>query len=52
MSSEFRIQNSEFGKLAFIALGSNLGDSANIIRRVMERLQEFSKTPLLKSSLW
>ena len=37
---------------AFIALGSNLGDSAAIVQLAMERLQEFSTRPLLKSSLW
>ncbi len=39
-------------ELVFIALGSNLGDSREIILRAMERLQEFSAHPLLKSSLW
>jgi len=38
--------------LAFIALGSNLGDSHKIILQAMARLQEFSDQPLLKSSLW
>jgi 2-amino-4-hydroxy-6-hydroxymethyldihydropteridine diphosphokinase len=38
--------------LAFVALGSNLGDSRQTIRRAMERLQEFSTQPVLKSSLW
>jgi 2-amino-4-hydroxy-6-hydroxymethyldihydropteridine diphosphokinase len=37
---------------AFIALGSNLGDSREIIQRAMDRLGEFSTGPLLKSSLW
>jgi 2-amino-4-hydroxy-6-hydroxymethyldihydropteridine diphosphokinase len=36
----------------FIALGSNTGDSPKIVREAMRRLQEFSMTPLLKSSLW
>ena len=48
MNSEFRIQNSEF---AFIALGSNLGNSREILVSAMARLQEFSTSPLLKSSL-
>ena len=39
-------------KTTFIALGSNIGDSENILRRAMERLTEFSTQPLLKSSLW
>src|SRR5437764_10822348 len=38
--------------LAFIALGSNLGDSREIILRAMERLQQMSDQPLLRSSLW
>ncbi|HYV28945.1 MAG TPA: 2-amino-4-hydroxy-6-hydroxymethyldihydropteridine diphosphokinase [Candidatus Eisenbacteria bacterium] len=46
------MQNEEFGLLAFIALGSNLGDSRGLIRRAMEELQKFSAQPLLKSSLW
>jgi 2-amino-4-hydroxy-6-hydroxymethyldihydropteridine diphosphokinase len=37
---------------AFIALGSNLGDSREVLRRAMERLQGLSDEPLLKSSLW
>lgn len=36
----------------FVALGSNMGDSENILRRAMERLAQFSTIPLLKSSLW
>jgi 2-amino-4-hydroxy-6-hydroxymethyldihydropteridine diphosphokinase len=41
--------NSEF---AFIALGSNLGDSRKIILDAMAQLQKFSDEPVLKSSLW
>ena len=52
MNSEFRIQNSEFQQLVFIALGSNLGDSRKIISDALARLQEFSAAPILKSSLW
>ena len=36
----------------FIALGSNIGDSLRIVRQAMERLQEFSASPLMRSSLW
>jgi 2-amino-4-hydroxy-6-hydroxymethyldihydropteridine diphosphokinase len=36
----------------FIAFGSNLGDSAGAIRAAMDRLQEWSNQPVLKSSLW
>jgi len=38
--------------LAFVALGSNLGDSRQIILDAMARLQRFSDEPILKSSLW
>jgi len=48
VDSKLNTQNS---KLAFVALGSNLGDSQHIILDAMERLQEFSTAPLLKSSL-
>ena len=52
MKSEVRSQKSEFQKLAFVALGSNLGDSRNIILDAMARLQSFSGAAILKSSLW
>lgn len=38
--------------MAFIALGSNLGESPKIISAAMLRLQELSNEPILKSSLW
>ena len=38
--------------LAFIALGSNLGDSVRVLRAAMDRLQSLSAAPLLRSSLW
>lgn len=37
---------------AYISLGSNMGESADILRRAMERLAELSPQPLLRSSLW
>ena len=37
---------------AFIALGSNLGDSPRLVSSAMDRLQELSPRPLLRSSLW
>jgi 2-amino-4-hydroxy-6-hydroxymethyldihydropteridine diphosphokinase len=37
---------------AIVALGSNLGDSRQIILDVMARLEVFSDQPVLKSSLW
>lgn len=38
--------------MAFISLGSNMGDSENILRRAMDRLAEHSIEPLLRSALW
>jgi len=37
---------------AFVALGSNLGDSVRLVSAAMDRFQEFSDLPLLRSSLW
>ncbi len=39
-------------RLAFIALGSNLGDSPALVRAAMDRLEAFSAVSLLRSSLW
>jgi 2-amino-4-hydroxy-6-hydroxymethyldihydropteridine diphosphokinase len=44
--------NSEPQKLAFIALGSNLGDSRQIILAALARIEKFSNRPVLKSALW
>ncbi len=49
LNSKLKTQNPE---LAFIALGSNLGDSRQIIQAAMARLQNLSDQPILKSSLW
>jgi 2-amino-4-hydroxy-6-hydroxymethyldihydropteridine diphosphokinase len=38
--------------VAFISLGSNMGDSENILRGAIERLAMLSVAPVLKSSLW
>jgi 2-amino-4-hydroxy-6-hydroxymethyldihydropteridine diphosphokinase len=38
--------------LAIIALGSNQGDAQGHILRAVDRLQEISSLPLIKSSLW
>jgi len=43
---------SELQNLAFIALGSNLSDPKQNVVRAMDRLQELSDCPLLRSSLW
>ena len=37
--------------MVFVALGSNLGNSREILVRALARLQELSATPLLKSSV-
>ena len=37
---------------AIIALGSNVGDSAGILRRAMDHLKRLSVAPLTESSLW
>jgi 2-amino-4-hydroxy-6-hydroxymethyldihydropteridine diphosphokinase len=42
----------ESTQLAFIALGSNLGDPKQYVARAMDRLQELSDFPLVRSSLW
>jgi len=47
--SEIRNLKSE---IAIVALGSNLGNSRQIIPVAMVQLQTFSSQPLLKSSLW
>ncbi len=39
-------------RLSYVALGSNLGDSAQILRDAMARLQEVSDSPVWESSLW
>jgi len=54
VKSPFEIPKLEFElqKLAFIALGSNLGDSKQAVLRALERLQGLSAFPLLRSSLW
>lgn len=38
--------------LAYVAIGSNLGDSISNVRLAMERLRELSSQPLRQSSLW
>ena len=47
-SSNFHLPSS----LAIVALGSNLGDSREIILDAMTKLQNLSDAPILKSSLW
>ena len=38
--------------LAYIALGSNLGDSIGILQQAFRRLYAFSPEPPIRSSLW
>jgi len=38
--------------IAYIALGSNVGDSPSILRRAMDQLAMSSRQSLLRSSLW
>jgi len=42
----------ELQKMALIALGSNLGDAKQNVLRAMDRLQQITDFPLLRSSLW
>jgi 2-amino-4-hydroxy-6-hydroxymethyldihydropteridine diphosphokinase len=44
--------NNSQSPLAYIALGGNVGDSAKILGDVMARLEQLSRTALVKSSLW
>ena len=37
---------------SFIALGSNLGNSQDLVRRAIKKLQTLSVDPILESSLW
>jgi len=39
-------------QIAYIALGSNRGDSQQIILQALERLRQLSDEPLLRASLW
>jgi 2-amino-4-hydroxy-6-hydroxymethyldihydropteridine diphosphokinase len=52
MKSKVPSPKSKVGELAFVALGSNLGDSRQNILRGIRRLEELSDRPLLRSSLW
>jgi 2-amino-4-hydroxy-6-hydroxymethyldihydropteridine diphosphokinase len=39
-------------EIAFVALGSNLGNPVDIVRSALGQLQSLSDNPLLQSSLW
>lgn len=49
-SASIRFQGDN--RRAFVALGSNLGNSRDIVRAAMDRLQKLSDEPILRSSLW
>jgi len=38
--------------IAIVALGSNLGDSAQVLRDAIARLQDFTDAPVTRSSFW
>jgi 2-amino-4-hydroxy-6-hydroxymethyldihydropteridine diphosphokinase len=40
------------GQLAYVALGSNLGLPHELVLRAIDRLQAFSESPILRSSLY
>jgi len=42
----------DWSDYAFVALGSNLGASADSFSKVLPKLQEFADGPLLRSSWW
>ena len=50
MNSKLGTWNAE--RVAFVALGGNLGNARTTVCDAMERLGEFSDTQLLRSSLW
>ena len=48
----FCVNFQTFNPLTVVALGSNLGDSRQILLEAMARLRDFSELPVLSSSLW
>lgn len=38
--------------LAYVALGSNLGNSADLLQAAILRIEQYSQVPLRKSSFW
>jgi 2-amino-4-hydroxy-6-hydroxymethyldihydropteridine diphosphokinase len=51
-SRQPKIEAQKPGGFAFISLGSNLGDSRQIVLEAMAWLQKLSDEPMLRSSLW
>lgn len=52
MSSIYRIPNSELAKLAFVAIGSNLGRSREIIYAAFTHAKFITDRPISQSSIW
>ena len=52
MNPECGIQNRKFQAYAFIALGSNLGESHEIILAAITHAKSATDQPILQSSLW
>lgn len=52
MNAEGRRSPTEPGRLAVVALGSNLGDSSATMQAAMDQLEFLAAAPLLRSSLW
>ena len=50
--SDSQIVTMNPNEMAFVALGSNLGDSRALVCAAMDRLQQFSDFPIHRSSLW
>ena len=48
----YRVLLERSADTAFLALGSNLAESAAIVSRAMDRLQTLSAAPVLRSTLW
>lgn len=44
--------NPRLKQMALVAIGSNLGNPIEAVRSAIDRLQDFSASPILKSSLW
>ncbi len=42
----------QIGGYAFVAVGSNLGDSPRLVREALARLRKLTDAPIRKSSLW
>jgi 2-amino-4-hydroxy-6-hydroxymethyldihydropteridine diphosphokinase len=52
MSLDTRIEGAKFQAYAFVALGSNLGSSREIILAAITHVKAYTYNPILQSSLW